>query len=180
MANCAVKSSKGSLPCSIYKIEDNDEDKDYFVHLIFKPGWKDYLYTMIIDGDIQRGNAGDIFVIEDNKDSCLGYMEVFPDDKDKNHLEFLEVKPLCRAKNNKRSKKYTGETLLNFLAQITQKSGKNILYVPHPEPEAYTFYEKCQFSLDDGKRSFKLTNDNMEKLKKQNLLHTGKEIDFIG
>ena len=118
MAKCAIQCSGGQLPCSIYKIEE--KDKDYFIHLIFKPGWKNYLYATILDGDIRRGFADDIFVLEDKNNNCLAFAEVSTTSREKNSLEFIEVKPIIRAKNDRRKKRYTGETLLNFISQLTK------------------------------------------------------------
>jgi len=178
MAKCAIKGSNGQVPCSIYKIEE--KDKDYFIHLIYKPGWKNYLYATILDGDIRRGLADDMFVLEDKNSNCLAFAEVSTMSREKNSLEFIEVKPVNRAKNDKRKKQYIGETLLNFISQLTKKSGKEVLSVPHADPDAFVFYAKCFFNPTDKTHNFMISGDDMDKLKEQNFVHTGKEIDFTG
>ena len=177
VANCAVKGSDGNVPCSIYRIEDSD--RDYFIKLIYKEGWKDYYYATLIDSDIRKNNVDKIYVIEDSKSDCLGFMKVDTRFEDKSSLEFIEVKPEFKAKNTDRQLKYIGETMLNFLAQITQSSGKEFIIVPHPDSSAVGFYKKCHFTPTGKKREVIMSQEDAEKLDKQNYMHTGSKINFI-
>ena len=176
IANCKVKSDKKSIPCSFYQLED--KDRDYFIKLIHAKGWENYYYAMIIDGDIRRRNVDKIYVLEDEKSNCLGYMKVDTHYGDRNFLEFIEVRPDYRAKKSKK-KRYIGETMLNFLAQLTKEQDKQILSVPYPDSDAVEFYEKCHFAHTGIKRAVILSEENMDELKKSNLAHTGSSVDFI-
>ena len=106
-------------------------------------------------------------------------MEIFTKSSNKNSLEFIEVKPACRNKNSKRTVKYIGETMMNFLAQVTKMSGKKYVSVPHPDSEAIGFYKKCFCALSGQTQGFTLAEDNMDKLKISNFEHTGAEINIL-
>ena len=178
VANCTVNGSGEKVPCSIYQLEDCD--RDYFIKLIYKEGWEDYYYATIIDGDIRRNNVDKIYVLEDKKNNCLGFMKVDNRFSDKSFLEFIEVKPGYKASNTDRQIKYIGETMLNFLAQITKLSGRKSISVPHPDSSAVGFYKKCLFTPTGKKREVIMPQEDIEKLDEQNYMHTGSRINFIG
>ena len=134
---------------------------------------------MLIDGDIRKGNVDKIYVLEDGSNDCLGLMKVDTNFEDTNSIEFIEARPDCRAKKNPRQKRYIGETMLNFLAQLAKLTEKSSLSVPYPDRDAVGFYKKCYFISNGKGRACMLTEDNMEKLKKNNFEHTGAVIDFI-
>ena len=177
IAKCDIKDNKSNTPCSFYQLED--EDRDYFIKLVHKKGWRDYLYAMLIDGDMRRKNVDKIYVLEDEKSDCLGYMKVDTNFEDANSIEFIEVKPDCRANKSWGQKRYIGETMLNFLAQLTKLTEKSFLSVPYPDRDAVGFYKKCYFTPKGQGRACMLTEDNMDKLKEQNYTHTGSKIEFV-
>ena len=178
VANCAVSGTSGKIPCSIYRLEKGDEN--YFEDVYCTPGWKNGYYILSADFDTKNGYIDSMYVLEDKKNNCLGYTELIDPKDERNIIEFLEVKPACRHKNPKRTKKYTGETLLNFIAQISEKMGKETVHVIFPVKSAYDFYVKCGFKREDDEIGLKLNKKDALKLQDTNYAHTGSKIEFIG
>ena len=178
VASCAISGSLGKIPCSIYQLEKGDEN--YFENLSCIPGWKDGCYILSADFDVKDGYIDSMYVMEDKKNNCLGYTELVDAKDERNVIEFLEVKPVCRKRNFKRTKKYVGETLLNFIAQISEKMGKDTVHIIFPVRSAYDFYTKYGFKKVIGEVGLKLNRKEAIELQNTNYKHTGSKIEFIG
>jgi len=92
----------------------------------------------------------------------------------------IEVAPSASSNNKRRTKKYIGETFLNFLAQYTLKENVPLFKIISPTKKARPFYvEKCFFEPATLPCQLSLDKKAAQRLNIQNELHTGKNIEFI-
>lgn len=177
MATCNAMQRRSNFQMRFYQLEDSD--KDYFEGIMKNSGWKRSKYALIVHNDIKKQYypIDSVYVVEDDENNCLGFMEADLFDDKKARLEFIEVKLSYQAKNIARTKKYIGETMLNFLAQFVFKSGKEVLLVPFADRSAVGFYKKSAFTKED-ELVFHLSKRDMKELEKINLKHNKNVINF--
>ena len=153
IANCMLpRKSAKPLPCKIYEIKTTD-DKDYFLKLSKKDMWRDGDYVHEMDDEFNSEVTGQrTFVMENQKDKCLGYVivETDFDTPDKSDIVYLETCPKYKSSNPKRTIKYIGETLLAFVVKIAQKDNMKSVCIPVWTTTAENFYkENCGFQEID-------------------------------
>lgn len=164
----------------IYELE-SPQDEKYMEEIKNSHAWKNGLYTFNIPF-VLKNNSGmwattKCYVQEDKKGNCLGYA-VVDEYPDWDEIIFIETVPQARHKNKNRTKKYIGETMMNFLAQNTLNKGKDVLVVNNPVKKVLPFYtENCHCKETESKFVY-LDELNTLKLALQNMEHTEKAIDF--
>ena len=171
IGNCNILKDKKPYQCNMYMLDNsNREDCDFFLkpskqnyELWNNPAKSSYFWISMMEG--WHPNE-EIYILEDQK--ALFFIETCPKfsyDKEKN-----------------RNVKYIGESMLAFLAGIAQKRHNPFISVPAYRGDAIDFYtKKCGFVQADFDYDFclVLTEDNYDKLIKQNELHTGKKINIF-
>ncbi len=179
VAYANVIKNKQPYPCTIFKLEKGT-DSDYFT----KQGqiWKKAKYLQPVEaeleGDFCNLHTGDseIFVLENPNGKCLGYCHQDTLNKG-NEVITLEVHPRYRYENKERTIKYIGETLLAFLAKLSQQQKKSTLKIDHATKNSRPFYtKKCGFNNEN---SPELDKGSFNALIKQNEKHTKGKIAFI-
>ncbi len=180
MARCFVKKADKPEPCHIYEL-DKIDDRQYFRELKSKKGWNSAHYlnsvNMLFKNGSSNPNRLSYYVMEDSDDKCLGYCVLNNIDSD---LSYLEVKPKCTAKHDKRPVKYVGETLITFLTELLEKRNESRFTVSCMANRARDFYlEHCHFKPTDKYRTAILSKNSFSELEKQNIEHTGSQIDFV-
>lgn len=169
-------------PCAIYKLEKGI-DCDYFI----KQGqvWKKAKYLQPVEAELENNfhnpyiGDSEIYVIENKKEKCLGYCHQDTLNKG-NEVITLEVHPRYKHENGKRKVKYIGETLLAFLAKLSQRQKKPTLKIDHATKDSRPFYtEKCGFDDEKNDSSPELKQRSFNALIKQNEKHTKGKIIFV-
>ncbi len=180
-ANCMILKNQKAVPCHIYEL--TDEDNEYFKNKKRIKQWKNSeLWDSVKFSFSHRDNfdCGSIYTLEDEKENCLALArarERYGEKYKRLDLIYLETCPSAKAKGYK----YTGETFINFLCNLSKKEELNILAVPFQYEDALPFYNKSHFKshpLPKRPKNLSLEGKNMEKLIAQNEEHTGHKIDY--
>lgn len=172
------------MPCNIYSIDS--DDKNYFIENL--PGWENSKYykkASALASTLTQNNKRrreDIFVLEDEKEKCLGFVITSESSGKLKNIDFLEVIPKYAGENKDKGVKYIGETILAFLAKKIKKSNLSELFIFSADSSAKNFYtKKCGF--DDEKHiiinTVYLPREKFDKLIEQNAKHTKGEIEII-
>ena len=183
VAKAAVLKDGQTKDCGIYLL-DNFEDKDYFKGLIEKKEWDGASFLWKMNTNIICSDDTDkFFVLEDEENKCLGYMQVYErDDFSYKKVSFIETCPTCKNDTKKSNIKYVGETMLAFIAKLSEHFDSGTLIVDRPMPRARGFYEnKCGFAYRDyGSVDFEaLYPTEFNKFIKQNEEHTKSSIELL-
>ncbi|MBQ7287897.1 MAG: hypothetical protein IJW73_09070 [Candidatus Gastranaerophilales bacterium] len=172
-----------SKPCLIYELECG-KDRNYMNEVSNSLAWKKATYSENVDyylspRFVNYQDTSKIFAIEDCENNCLAFAMLDKFD-DAYETSMIEVVPNASSNNKRRTKKYIGETFLNFLAQYTLKEKMPIFNIVYPTKGAYSFYvNKCHFVPLNSLNKLMMDKDSAEKLNIQNELHTGKNIEFL-
>lgn len=177
-AKCKVLNNNNEQEqCRIYRLEPGTDDS-YFKNLRKKPEWEsaaflDYAIFQLPRKEVFRSDA---FVIENEKEECIGFCELSV--ADNGYIEVIETCPKYRNKEeNKESRyKYIGETMLAFLAkQAKETSIENILLTS--KESTIDYYKKLGFKKI-GTRTMRLYKSNYDSLIENNEKNTESKIDF--
>ena len=176
VAKTAVVKDGKTKDCKIFVL-DKEKDKDYFLKLVQTPEWRGSGFIYRMHSLMFNPDAAEkFFVLEDNEENCLGYMQVHEqDDYSYKKVNYIETCPTYRNDKKKSSVKYVGETLLSFMANLSKKFDTSVLVVSSPMERARKFYEeKCGFDYQDyGSFSIEvLRSSRYDKLIKNNENHT--------
>ncbi len=175
MAECFVLRDKKPMPCTISLLEDKSEDREYLSKVKRSSDWKNSFYLQWASNLLGHEDYK-IYVLEDKQDNCMAFLETSDRYEGFTNIYLFESMPSRKSKKIK----YLGETMINFLAQITNETNKK-LTVQHSADRAKKFYKKCKFKDTHSNSIFNFVfhKQKLEKLKKQNRKHTGSPIEFV-
>ncbi len=178
VAKCMVLQDSKPVPCKISLLEDTPEDRRYLLKAVNSPDWQNNHYLDLIEETLNDGISIN-YVLEDKKGNCLAFCEITKDvyyGKNYTNIVLFESMP----SRKKRKFKYLGETLINFIAQISNNPDEKLI-IGFSANNAKKFYRKCKFNDGKTKDKFDFIFDKqrLKKLKKQNQNHTGSAIEFI-
>ena len=180
VAKCAVLNQDKSKPCLIYSL-DKEEREDYlFDKIKSERKWDNswLAHTAFLCSD-KVDLPTYLYVIED-KNKCLGFVLSYSHFKDTNEVHLLEVRDDVSSENEKRTTKYTGQSLLAFLAALSKKQGGSEIDIITPVTKAIDFYKKgCLFKKDFNKTYLYLKKEDFDKLIKLNEQKTGKRVELV-
>ena len=178
-ANCTILKDNKPCQCSIYKL-DKGVDDDYIDTKIFpNPAWdfSEYIMGLYLRMEDAIDGLDNVYVMEDKDENCIGYISESIVNNNSNTIEYLEALP----KDGKNPKmKYIGETLVNFVLNLTKKRGQNFLFVPVPVQQALGFYNKLGFISSRQGLVMVTESPRARDLNKQNEMHTNSKIEYIG
>ncbi|MBQ3641772.1 GNAT family N-acetyltransferase [bacterium] len=169
--------------CKIYELSPI-KDKNYFKHVISDNDWKgNYHLKMASENFLECYLGDETFVAENSAGKCLGYINISEGKKFNgwHEINFLETCPSYANKNQNRTVKYIGETLLSFAVLKSKNSHDDYITVPSAARRAWSFYKKkCGFhSCGDTFKTLFMDNFEYDKLLDQNTRHTGVKLECV-
>ena len=183
----AAKSAvlQNGTPKKVYIYElDKPDDSICLYKAYYDKNWQDnnYLNDIIYDfEDSYVRNINDkYFVMEDEDKKVLCISVLSTSNKRQNTLDYIETAPRLSCYNeDSRPMKYIGETMVAFLAKLTQQQEKN-LYVCSIRQKAHTinFYRHCGFKEINRSNAY-MTNSGFCNLINLNETNTGSKIEII-
>ncbi len=177
MARCNILKNGNKYPCRIYKLDSND-DRHYFYTHGRNVKWANSQFWRELKEDFNTQNPNEeTYVLENKSRDCLGIMNIYNtlDCKTKKLAIFQTI-----PNSKKEGFKYIGETLLAFLAELSEKSSCKKISIPIYKKSAEGFYLKCNFKPNPWRKEELLLNrKKFSDLIKQNKKHTGSDINYI-
>ena len=153
----------------IYQL-DKPQDYDYFDKTLDKQEeWQEALLFQSTKRDIKKDDY-EIFVLEDDKENCLGYVSTHDcDDIDygvrQTAISKLETIPNCKYFQSDRRIKHIGKTLIDFIKILKCEKDNRDIWVSSPFEPAIDFYKKKGFEGDwYGMRLVNLGRNNYVKM----------------
>ena len=182
MATTSLKNCGEEMPCKIYLL-NSSEDEDYLIDQVNETPWADSYYFPTICKDFIENKyythpLVGFYSMEDEDGNCLAILEEIKySSGSRRSIEFLEVVPTHAERTSNRKIKYIGETMVAFLAALSNK--KSELFVGLPADDAKFFWYNLGFEKKNKRYvSMSLPVNKLDALVKRNEEHTGSKIEF--
>lgn len=182
IATTSLKNCGEKMPCNIYLL-NSSEDEDYLIDQVNETPWADAYYFSTICKDFIENKyythpLVGFYSMEDEDGNCLAILEEIKySSGSRRSIEFLEVVPTHAERTSNRKIKYIGETMVAFLAALSDK--KSELFVGLPADDAKFFWYNLGFEKKNKRYvSMSLPVNKLDALVKRNEEHTGSKIEF--
>ena len=183
IATCAIGQSDKSKKACIYEL-DSQKDSFELHKMYYDNKWQNNNYLEEITEEYERPNRRKqdrYFIIEDQDKNivCISVLDTCGNSQ--NTLEYIETAPSLSCYNiNSRPIKFIGETMIAFLAKLTQQQKKDlfVLEVAPKEPTRNFYFEHCGFTSIPENNAI-MNKDKLEGLIRMNEDHTGSKIEII-
>lgn len=163
----------------IYQLEKSD--RSYFTDTLYQ--WGDSMFCMDMIDDFESGDKyHKIYALEDDKNNCLAWAEIYTGDDDGFELEYIETRKDISHANRERKTKHVGETLLAFLVGLSKRNLKDDFVVPHTLTDAEGFYIKnCGFKRYERGRILAThkPKEEFDDFISKNEKHIGCKIEYL-
>lgn len=172
------------VECNLFQLS-TPEDKDYFERVWDRKDWQDAKYVWDMDAQLNANIKGEkIYTMESQAGHCLGYLVMSPviNNPKEEELVILETCPKYQKKNENRTIKYIGETLLSFATGKLDPSKTRAIIIKNYSMIGRPFYkENCGFKeCNDENGTLILKRIDFKKLASTNEEHTKSKIRYIG